>query len=181
MNTERKVPVVVESTWIRSPFGPYTGLLFTSLFALGSLLIIFFWFLPMIDEGRIATFKAQITLRDDQESQADARVQEQINTLKLDERDAEELRKKRREDHNKWQEEDRVKLEQQIHDAQLSQVMSAYKYRWGMIVGFVLLVFAGLGYLHFGQTPAVRIVGAIVVTAMLLFIFLNFLSPRHTP
>ena len=45
---------------------------------------------------------------------------------------------------------------------------------WGMMFGFVALSVASIGFLSPSQTRVRRVVGAIVISAMLLLVFIAF-------
>ena len=49
-----------------------------------------------------------------------------------------------------------------------------YWYEWGMMWGFLFLGYASLGYLTPNQPTIRRVVGSIVLCAMILLIFIRF-------
>ena len=120
----------------------------TCLFGSGVLCVLICLFMPLIDNA--ALLSKQATLRGG------------------------ELRERNREN---WQQERRDLL-LAIDETRTAHDKWEYWYRWGMLLGFILLALGSLGYLQPEQPTIRRVVGAIVLVAMVLLIFLLFLVLR---
>jgi hypothetical protein len=139
---------------IASPRLPFS----TYLFAGGTCLVIVFLFLPLIDQAKVAS--------------RNAAIEEGELTLSEDlEREKDPVLKKRFEDD--WAKE-KKRLERKVRYAKLNVDSGVLFNRYGMMIGFLLLAFGSIGYLSPNQSSIRRIVGAIVLVAMLILIFIVF-------
>jgi hypothetical protein len=86
----------------------------------------------------------------------------------------EELRKKGREGWLKQKE----RLQDDVEELTVSADRSGYWYTWGMLLGFLFLAFAALGYLNPAQPTIRRVVGAIVIVAEVLLIFMRYIVSK---
>src|SRR5205085_649939 len=83
----------------------------------------------------------------------------------------EELRKKSKENWAKKKE----SLQDEAEELALDALQSGYGYTWGMMLGFLFLAAAALAYLTPGQPVIRRVVGAIVLVAEVLLIFMKYI------
>jgi hypothetical protein len=170
--------------------------LFTILFAVGASLVVVFVFLPLLDQTRISSRNAAINAgndrikrmdnpdaiddspfgprpRDlgfDKEKDVDKKDKDaQTKTEKPGElTDAE--KKKRRED---WAKE-KKDLEERVADSRTFAQQAMHYYTWGMMLGFLLLAVGGVGFLSPSQPIARKVVGAVVLCAQVVAIFLYY-------
>jgi hypothetical protein len=175
--SDRKNSETSTSAGLPGALEPYTGVICSGVLGLGIILVLLFLFFPWIDEGMIARHRAAIADRERKEKAIDNDVEEEIRVKRLDEPDAKAKRQRRDEERKHW-EDDRSRMEQDIKYEQLRNEASQVLYRWGMLLGFICLAFAAMGYLHFGQTTAARIFGLILLSGELLFVLLSFLFPH---
>jgi hypothetical protein len=145
----------------------------TPMFGAGVTLILVFLFLPLIDNAVLLSKQADLRageLREQRLAEQYARNKQQNKTTPADE----EMRNKNREN---WERE-RRDLELIINETRLAHDKWEYWYRWGMLLGFVLLALGALGFLQPDEPLTKRIVGAIVLVAMVLMVFILFLGMR---
>lgn len=145
----------------------------TWLFGAGVLLILVFLFLPLIDNAVLLSKQADLRageLREQRLVEQFVRNKAQKKTTPADE----EMRNKNREN---WERE-RHDLELTINEIRVAHDKWEYWYRWGMLLGFILLAFGALGFLQPEEPTIRRIVGAIVLVAMVLLVFILFLGMR---
>jgi hypothetical protein len=146
------------------------GVVATWLFGIGAFLVIVFLFFPLINQTKLARAKAAIQagqLRDD-------RMERELKQKLQDKKDVgiaeEEVRKRAHEAWVKQKERQQADLDELEQDVRQSD----YGYTWGMMFGFLFLAAAALGYLTPAQPPIRRVVGAIVLVAEVLLIFLKY-------
>jgi hypothetical protein len=160
------------------------SILFTWLFALGTLLVVLFLFLPLLDLTRIQGKRAVITAGDRKQQRLDDRLRSRDKDLfRLpDAKDKNADRKgptekeleRRKEDKEAW-EAKKKDLEDETSEAETAARKSNYAYTWGMLIGFLILAVASVGFLSPSQPGVRRVVGAIVLAAQVLLVFLVFL------
>ena len=142
----------------------------TWMFGFGAFLVIVFLFFPLINQAKVARAKAAIQagqLREDRlERELKQKMQDKKDVTPADE----ELRKKARESWVKQKQ----RLEDDAEELNNDAAQSGYGYTWGMMFGFLFLAAAALGYLNPSQPTIRRVVGAIVIVAEVLLIFLRF-------
>jgi cell division septation protein DedD len=128
----------------------------TWLFGAGILLIILFTFFPLIDEARIAHLRSRLA----------------AGELRL-QRSTPELMKKGddywRKTNEKWDEQSR-ELQQSQDEAAFAAESALYWYRYGSLLGYMLLAAGSLGFLKSSQTTH-RVVGGVVLVALVLIVF----------
>lgn len=124
----------------------------------GSFLVIIFLFQPVLDYFKISSIDAEIDRLNDGDSDI---------PRKFRDRDEEPEKK----DSSKIKE-----LRKDLNEARLDAKESRYTYAWFMMFGFLLLAFAEIGYLVTGASKAKRVVGAILLTAQILLIFIAYLA-----
>lgn len=142
----------------------------TWLFGIGAFLVILFLFFPLINKAKIARAEAAIKagqLHDD-------RMERELKQKLQDKKDVgitdEELRRKAREAWTKQKE----RMQSDLDELSVEVQQSDYGYTWGMMLGFLFLAAAALGYLSPTQPPIRRVVGSIVILAEVLLIFLKY-------
>lgn len=138
----------------------------TWFFGAGAFIVIIFMFFPLIDQAKVTRRQGAITEGENREKRLEREHKEKKEPSAKDE----ETRSKAREN---WKKE-RVTLEESVEAAQVSQQTAGYWYRWGMMFGFLLLAAAALSYLNPEQPTIRRVVGAIVIVAEVLLIFIVF-------
>jgi len=139
----------------------------TVLFGAGALLVVVFLFLPLIDSAAASRLAAKVESGDLRMRRADAELAAR-NVSKVTEEG-----KAHEEDRKRW-EKDKASLQSDADDARVDVRKSHYWYLWGMMLGFLLLTVASIGYLSPSQTRSRRVVGAIVVCSILLLTFITF-------
>lgn len=149
----------------------------TILFGLGTFLVIFFAFMPIIGQAAIDRAKAGV---DRVKLDADSRAKRFLPKGKttIAELTPEE-RTKFLEDTKKIQEE-MPKLMGEAQDnydqTKNSNTRSVWLERYGLMFGFLFLSFGCIGYLRTEQPLALRVVAAVVLSAALLMIFTSALA-----
>jgi hypothetical protein len=176
------------------------GPLFTALFAAGTVLIIIFVFLPILDFSRISWEIARKTAAHQPVDQA----QRELNVLKAkmnknpiqkidepagkdgdkdgkkDEKDAKgkraELEKlqKKLDEAQKDYDKELPNFDNAIDSAQIHAQLAQYPYKWGMFAGYLILAIGSIGYLHPGQNTTRRVVGGVIICAQVVLIFWVF-------
>ncbi len=71
---------------------------------------------------------------------------------------------------------DLEELQEDLQDAQLSARKSGYFYTWFMLIGFLLLAVAEIGYLITGASKAKRVTGAVLLCGQLLMVFISYMG-----
>ncbi len=137
----------------------------TWLFGIGAFLVIVYLFFPLIDQAKVERRKARVTFGDARERRLEAELQKK-------EKSTDEEKERRKKDREKWEKE-KSDLEADVEAAQMAQRRATYWYFYGTMLGFVLLAFGALGYLDPRQPVIRRVLGCIVLVALLLSIFIG--------
>jgi hypothetical protein len=173
--------------------------LFTALFAAGTVLIIIFVFLPILDLSRISWEEGRKSAASQPVNQAHREVnalqKKRLNKKqdfdeqpvknpdkgpKKDEKEEKgkkaELEKleKRVEEAQKDYDRELPNLENNIESARNHAALAQYPYKWGMFAGYLLLAIGSIGYLHPGQNTTRRVVGGVIICAQVVLIFWVF-------
>lgn len=143
----------------------------TWLFAIGAFLVIAFLFFPLINQAKVGRAKAALDAGQLKEDRLERELKQKIDEGKNITPADEELRKKVRQT---WIKE-KASLKDDAEELSLEARRSDYWYIWGMMLGFMILAAAALAYLNPMQPPIRRVVGAIVIVAEVLLIFLKYL------
>jgi len=168
--------------------------LFTILFAVGASLAVVFVFLPLLDQTRVSARKAAISAGDQRikrmdkgdtpaeppfglrppdlppEKDADKKDKDaQTPAEKPGELTPAEKKKRR----DEWAKE-KKDLEERAEDAATFGQQAMHYYTWGVLFGFLLLAVGGVGFLGPGQPVARKVVGAVVLCALVVVIFLYY-------
>jgi hypothetical protein len=136
------------------------------LFGAGAFLVVVFLFFPLIDVAKTKRMDATIKQGADQETRAAEEFRKKTNPT-ADEKKA------RQAVADAW-DKMRREMEADLQDQTFSTDRSRYWYAWGMMLGFLCLSAAAIGYLRPQQTLVRRIVGAVVLCGQLLLIFLAY-------
>jgi hypothetical protein len=147
----------------------------TLAFAVGSLLVIVFFFLPVIDQAKVARAEAKISIGDNRIASARQDAEREISDRHLEGSQADERRKKFDNEERSWKL-DKASQQAALDDLRAGARGSILWYDWGMMFAFILLALASLGFVVFGQTVAIRVVGGTVIVAQILLVFVKFLS-----
>jgi hypothetical protein len=67
------------------------------------------------------------------------------------------------------------RLEKDVADARISAMSSRYWYAWGMMLGFLVLAPAEIGYLCSKTSKAKRVIGTILLTLQAGVVFIVFM------
>jgi hypothetical protein len=138
----------------------------TWLFASGAFLVIVYLFFPLIDQAKVTRREAAVIAGDVREARLDAELKKKENA-------SDEEKERRKKGREAWEKE-KSYLEEDLEAAQIGQRRATYWYRYFTMLGFILLTFGSLGYLSPGQPLIRRILGCIVLVAILLSIFNAF-------
>jgi len=158
----------------REIFRQWTGRLgdaATWMFGIGAFLVILFLFFPLINQAKLARAKAAIEAGQFKDDRMDRELKQKLQEKKEGTIADEELRKKA---HENWVKQ-KERMQADLDELTLDVKQSNYWYIWGMLIGFLFLAAAALGYLNPTQPPIRRVVGAIVIVAEVLLIFLKYL------
>jgi hypothetical protein len=139
----------------------------TWLFGFGTFLVILCLFFPLIDQAKVNRAKGAIEAGQLREERLDREIKDKKDVSPSEE----EVRKRAKE--NWAKEKDRLQEESATQGIAAKQ--NDYWYLWGMMLGFMILAVAALGYLNLTQPVIRRIIGAIVILAEVLLIFLKFI------
>jgi hypothetical protein len=119
----------------------------------------------------------------DERKEREDRIKEHNEkTTKEREKRTKEQNKKRDErriEDRKW-EDKRAKLRMEAYEYETSVIGRRAFYTWGMMIGFFCLAVAAVGYLRPSQPLIRRIVGAIIICALAVLIFIAYLSLSMT-
>jgi hypothetical protein len=140
----------------------------TWVFGAGALLVIIYLFFPLINLAKVERAKGALQLGQIREDRMERELKQKKDVTPADE----ELRKKARES---WVKE-KERLEDVTRELGAEAQQSNYWYTWGMMFGFLLLAAAALGYLNPAQPTIRRVVGAIVIVAEVLLIFIRYVT-----
>ena len=144
-------------------------------FALGSLLVIVFLFFPVIDRAKIARAESNISVGDNRIARQKQEAAEEIKRRKPEKPEADKINEKVLSAEDSWHEEKAKKLVD-LDDLKANVNGLTYWYDWGMLIAFVLLALSSLGFIFFGQTTTIRIVGAVVIIAEIVLVLAKFIS-----
>jgi hypothetical protein len=169
---ERTLSPQKHASWLPGDFRGQAVAVCTLVFALAVLLVIVFLFLPVIDQAHVAHAEANITKGDNKIAQLRLAAEKDIETRKLKGSEADERLKKVEPDEKIWKEK-KVTEQADLDDLKTSVAARPYWYDWGMMIAFILVVFASLGYLYFGQTTTIRVVGGVVILAVIVVALLK--------
>ncbi len=136
----------------------------TLVFGLGAFLIIVFTFMPLIGSAKAARKVANA-----KEAEIDHTAK--IKRMVKDKSKEEEITKA-----NKEHEEEMVDLNRSAEYASLGNAQSAYSDRYFLMFGFVFLMVGSLLFMLPEQPPIKRTVGAIVITAQMVLVFMFVLG-----
>jgi hypothetical protein len=138
----------------------------TWLFGAGIFFTVLFTFLPLIDQSKVSRREAAIIAGQLREDRLQAAFKKKENPSVEDS----ERRKKAQE---RWEKE-KNELEEDVEDAEVDLQRSMYWYRFGMLLGVLLLAASSLSYVHPGQPLIRRILGAAVLIALIAVVFNSF-------
>jgi hypothetical protein len=136
----------------------------TIIFGLGLLLLLLFFFLPLIDHARLVTYRATLTSG---EQRAVRQERDWKNQNDVDEGQRQRTREA-------WTKE-KARLEGQIEEATINNARALSLYHYGLFAGSLLLAIASLAYLRPSQSTVRRVLGAIVLTAQIVIVLLTLL------
>lgn len=132
----------------------------TWLFAAGLFLVVVFNVLPQIDRAKVARREAAVVLGEVREK----RLEEEFKKKESPSADDKEKREKAKE---RWAR-DKAELEEDLEDAEMARRRWPYWYRYGMLFGLVLLGAGALAFIRPNEPPVRRILGCIVIAAIVL-------------
>lgn len=138
------------------------GGLWSLLFGFGAFLVIVFMFMPIIGQAHVKSREADVSAATRDHNAYKKRLEKDNQTAKLEE--AEKNYEKRREE-----------LQDKVDSQRTSNMQSGYWERYFMMFGFVFLMFGSLGWLMPGQSTVRRILGAVVLGAEMVLVFIYFI------
>jgi hypothetical protein len=173
---------------------PFLGPLFTILFGLGTILIIVFVFLPILDAAylqrqnnllKAAKVPVDQLHLEKQFLEQEAMTAEEPKATPPGDKDgpkkpgagkSERLSKLEKElkTAQKQLREDELDIRRSMEEVEVNIALASYWYRWGMFAGYVLLAIGSIGYLHPRQSTTRRVVGAIIICIQVVWVFLVF-------
>lgn len=133
----------------------------TALFAAGAFLVIVFLFQPLIGLAKVAGRQADVEAAALDHKARLKRLERDNQTSKIP--DAEKEYDRRRDE-----------LVDRVDTARVGNAQGAYWDRWGMMLGFLALMAGSVGFLSPAQPTVRRVVGAVVVTAQVVLVFIYF-------
>jgi hypothetical protein len=133
----------------------------TWIFGLGLLLVLPCFFLPLVDQARLAGHRAALRVHEDRGVQQEREWKDQKETD-----DAQRQRAR-----DSWTKE-KTRLEEQVKEATVGAARGLPAYYYGILIGCILLGLASLAYLRPTQSGIRRVVGAIVLLAQVLLVLL---------
>jgi hypothetical protein len=151
--------------------------LFGSIFGLGLVLVVLFFFLPVIDQASVGRQRERVDSGQRRQDRLDGRNRtefapdkESDDERKKRETERETRAKTRDKERKEW-EKTREKYEEEL-DESISNLRGwNHLYSWGQLIGFLLLAVGSVGFLCCGPGIAQRVVGSIVITAEVLLFF----------
>jgi len=135
----------------------------TLLFTFGALLVITFLFMPIIGKAKVD--RRQGTLEEEK-----YKHDQEVKILRT--KPGNDTKVKLLEEEWPKLKED---LDVDIKKAEIDIKRSVYLDRYGLLLGFLILAIGSIRMMAADQPPMKRIVGAVVVTAQMLFVFLSFI------
>jgi hypothetical protein len=149
------------------PFADFGGV-WGVLFGVGAFLAIVFTFMPLISQAKVASRKADVTAAERDHNARLRKLVDENQKSKIQETEKTFARKKE-------------ELEDRVEAARVSAAQSAYWDRYFLMFGFVFLMLGSLGFLMPGQPLIRRIVGAVVLSAEVILVFVYFLVRGSVP
>ena len=149
----------------------------TWLFGLGAFFTIICLFFPLLDQAKVLRREVAVSAGDRREHRLDEELNRKKQELQTKNESLDKLKgeiENRKKAADKWRDVDKPALVDEIGQASDSAKGWQYWYNWGMMWGFLFLAFAALGYLTPKQPTIRRVVGSIIICAMILLIFLKF-------
>jgi hypothetical protein len=140
----------------------------TWCFAVGAFLVIVFLFFPLINRAKVERAKALVDAGKHKVERMEREIKQKGKDVSIS--DEERFRKVK----ESWVR-DKENLEDDAREIELDSQRSDYLYTWGMMLGFLFLAAAALGYLNPAQPAIRRVVGAIVIVAEVLLIFMKYI------
>lgn len=150
------------------------------IFGIGTVCILVFLFLPILDRTSILRTQAEIRAGDSEAGEPFGRgpggigfpAGEDVKDRPDDKGNGNGGSKAKK--GKDWAEQ-KEKLQKEVREKEIQAQKNVHFYTYGMLVGFILLAFASVLFLGSGQSTIRRVVGAIVLTAQVLWIFLTYL------
>lgn len=133
----------------------------TGVFAVGVVLVLWFLFMPLVGAAKLKWYTARIE---------DEQLAHDTELKKLKEKGPAENVTKKEDEWRKRKE----KLDTDVQWVQINNKQGEYWDRYGMLGGFVLTALGAIGLLMTHQPTVKKIVGAVVVCAMMILVFVNF-------
>ncbi len=133
----------------------------TAVFAVGVVLVLWFLFMPIIGGAKLKWYTARIE---------DEQLAHDTELKRLKEKGPAENVTKKEDDWRKRKE----KLDADVQWVQINNRQTEYWDRYGMLGGFILTALGAIGLLMTHQPTVKKIVGAVVVCAMMILVFVNF-------
>jgi hypothetical protein len=143
---------------------------FTPAFALGSIIVIFFLFMPILDTQKVDRRRAVISSGDLTQQRLDKEAKQRDGA-----RPTAAQRDETKKRHDAWDTE-KSGLEQDAEQARIDADNNHYWYTWGTLIGFLVLAVAAIGYMSPGQTTVRKVTGSIIICAILLLVFFRILT-----
>jgi predicted Zn finger-like uncharacterized protein len=147
----------------------------TILFGVGAFLVIVYLFMPIIGQAAIQRAEAG---REKLEQERDAKIKKLIPKGKTREELTGDELTKFQEESAKITKEYATQISEAEDDARAertSNKRAVWFERYGMMFGFLLVMVGSLLYMMPDQPPVKRIVGAVVITAQMVLVFISFL------
>ena len=151
------------------------GGLATVLFGIGAFLVIVYLFMPIIGQAAIQRVEAG---KDKLEQERDAKLKKLIPKGKKPQDLTSDEQKKIAEDREKIVKDYAERISEAEDDARserTSNKRAVWFERYGMMFGFLFVMIGSIMYMMPEQPPIKRIVGAIVITAQMVLVFIAFL------
>jgi hypothetical protein len=141
----------------------------TLLFAVGTVFVVFFLFLPVIDHMRVIAKEAEIEAGDskergDLEKKADAARPFPVGPAGAPAESSSAWKSKRKD------------LEKELGEIKTNAKGRLWWYTIGMMLGVLSLSIASIGYLSAFQSTPRKIVGSVVICALLVMIFVVYVG-----
>lgn len=136
----------------------------TVLFGFGAFLVIVFLFQPIIGAAAVQRAQGSVERIDlewktkERQMRKDKKSEEDINTAR----------------EKFFKDNDKERAEERRADTDIDNKRARWMEMYGMMFGFLFLMAGSIGFMMPGQSGVRRVVGAIVVTAQMLIIFLVF-------
>jgi len=161
----------VNTAELTQAYQKYGSVIAMLVFGAGAFLIIFHLFMPLVGQAKVAGRKAD-------KREAELSYQLRVDDLNKD-KDAKD-KVKTLDDLRKAHEEDTRSYDKRIASAEFASDQSQYWDRYFMMSGFLLVMVGSLLFMMPNQPLLIRIVGAVVVTAQMVFVFIVFLGLSAT-